>query len=234
MPCRKSVIKETIQELLMLRNQKGISVYWILSAILFVALIIILALPHFFNLDKEKNVDDCTNNMKSIWVATTDYIRDHGHDFGGDLELLRNTPKVTDSKNTYLTSISYCPEIQHEKTSYIVYGKYVEEKLESGELKQNMGVIVVCPDLEKHAKHFLDKNFYENMSPTVLQNYMTDDLDYIDQQTKSNGSRKMELVKQYIQLWKTDANAFNQRKADKDYLKRKLFPEAFQSTPDFD
>jgi hypothetical protein len=31
----------------MLRNQKGISVYWILSAILFIGLIFILALPNF-------------------------------------------------------------------------------------------------------------------------------------------------------------------------------------------
>lgn len=31
----------------MLLNNKGISVYWILSAILFVGLIFILALPHF-------------------------------------------------------------------------------------------------------------------------------------------------------------------------------------------
>lgn len=72
----------------MLLNKKGISVYWILSAILFVGLIFILALPHFFNLDTEKNIDDCTNNMKVIWVATSDYLADFETDFGGDLNLL--------------------------------------------------------------------------------------------------------------------------------------------------
>lgn len=214
----------------MLRNQKGISVYWILSAVLFVALILILALPHFYNLDVEKNLDDCTNNMKSIWVATTDYIRDHNTDFSGDLEVLRNTPKKDDPNNNYLLSINYCPEIQRDKKNYIVFGKYIEETLDSGEKKQNIGVIVMCPDLEKHPKHILNKSFYENMSPTMLQNYMTDDLDYIDQQTKSSGTRKVQAITQYINFWKTEADAFAKRKADKDYFRKKLFPESFQDS----
>lgn len=216
----------------MLRNQKGTIVYWILSAILFVALILILALPHFFNLDTEKNIDDCGNNMKSIWVAASDYMRDFNTDFGGDLGVLRNTPKKDNPKETYLSSSHLCPETQGEKKNYIVYGKYAEEKLESGEKKQNMGVIVLCPELDKHPKHFLNKSFYENMSPTVLQNFMTDDLDYIDQQTKSSGQRKMECVLKYIDFWKKDPEAFNKRKADKDIFKKMLFPDAFQGMSD--
>lgn len=216
----------------MLLNQKGISVYWILSAILFIGLIFILALPNFYNLDTEKNIDTCTTNMKSIWVAATDYVRDFSTDFGGDLDVLRNTRKKQDPKNSYLATITYCPEIQRDKKNYIVYGKYVEERLESGELKQNTGVIVICPDLEKHPKHFLPKTFYENMSPTVLQNYMVDDLDYIDQQTKSNGERKMQLVMKYIGFWKNDRDAFAKRKADSAVFKRMLFPDAFQSAPE--
>ncbi|MDZ4182187.1 MAG: hypothetical protein U1B83_04860 [Candidatus Cloacimonadaceae bacterium] len=215
----------------MLRNQKGISVYAILSVILFAALIFVLALPYFYNLDKDKNVDDCTTNMKSIWVAATDFVRDNRSDFGGDLNVLRNTPKASDPKSTYLAELTYCPETHREKNGYIVFGKYEEEMINE-EVKQNTGVIVICPNLENFPKHFLGKAFYENMSPTNLQNYMIDDLDWIDQQTKSNGARKFNAVMRYIEIWKTDRETFAKRKADSTVLKKMIFPEAFPSAPD--
>lgn len=219
----------------MLLNQKGISVYWILSAILLIGLIVILALPHFYNLDTEKNIDDCTTNQKSIWVAATDYVKDFKTDFGGDLEVLRNTKKKEDPKNVYLLDKVFCPEQDRDKKDYIVYGKYIEERMESGEAKINTGVIVLCPELIKHHKHFLHKTFYENMSPTLLQNYMVDDLDFIDQQTKSDGNRKYQAVMDYITIWKTDKDAFSKRKEDSKYLIRQLFPESVKSqSSDFD
>lgn len=213
----------------MLLNKKGISVYWILSAILFVGLIFILALPHFFNLDTEKNIDDCTNNMKVIWVATSDYLADFETDFGGDLNLLTRTKKKSDPKNTYLPEKLFCPEQDRDKKDYIVYGKVVEDRLETGESRMHTGVIVLCPELIKHSKHFLDKAFYENMSPSLLQNYMVDDLDYIDQQTKSDGERKFQAVMDYINLWKSDKDAFAKRKADTNHFRRQIFPDAFQN-----
>jgi len=42
----------------MLKNQKGNVVFWIVSAILAIALVFILALPGSFNLDPQKNTDD--------------------------------------------------------------------------------------------------------------------------------------------------------------------------------
>jgi len=215
----------------MLLNQKGISVYWILSAILFVGLIFILALPHFFNLDTEKNIDDCTNNMKVIWVATSDYVADFKTEFGGDLNLLANTKKKEDPKNVYLAEKYICPEQEGDKKDYIVYGKYVEDFLETGESRFHTGVIVICPELVRHSKHFLDKAFYENMSPSLLQNQMVDDLDYIDQQTKSDGERKFKAVMDYINLWKGDKDAFAKRKADTNFFRRQLFPDNFKDDP---
>jgi competence protein ComGC len=212
----------------MLRNQKGISVYTVLSVILFIALILLLALPNFYNLDKQKNIDDCTNHMKAIWVAATDYVRDTGKDYGGDLSILRSTRKKEDPKKVYLDTKSFCPESQRDKKDYIVFGKFVQETLPSGEIKQNTGVIVVCPELDKYPKHYINKSFYENMSPTNLQNYMIEDMDQIDQQTKSNGEKKMEAVRKYINLWKTDPQAFEKRKADKDSLLREIFPNLYQ------
>lgn len=210
----------------MLRNQHGISVYTVLSIILFVALIFILAIPNFFNLDKEQNTEDCINNMKEIWVASTDYIRDTSKDFDGNLETLRRTRKAMDTKSYYLGSHSYCPETSRQKVEYLVFGKYVADMI-GDEVKHNYGVIVYCPNLHKYSKHFLPKVFYENMEPTQLQNYMIDDLAYIDDETGSNGNRKQEMVEQYIEIWKNDPTAFSKRKENSTALKAMLFPEKF-------
>jgi len=213
----------------MLRNQNGISVYTVLSIILFAALIFVLAIPNFYNLGKEQNVEDCINHMKEIWVATTDYLRDTNADFSGDLNILRTTRKAMDNRSYYLGSSSYCPETSRQKIEYVVFGKYVAETIGT-EVKHNYGVIVYCPNLDQYPKHFLPKVFYENMEPTQLQNYMIDDLDYIDTETGSNGKRKKELVEQYIQIWKTDPDAFTKRKADSTSLRAILFPENFGMT----
>jgi len=65
------------------------------------------------------------------------------------------------------------------------------------------------------------------MEPTQLQNYMIDDLDYIDEETGTNGARKQEMVEKYIEIWKTDPEAFSKRKADSTSLRAMLFPEKF-------
>ena len=209
----------------MLRNQRGFSVYTIISIVLFAALVFILALPNFFNLDKEKNIEDCINNMKTIWVAATDYVRDTSADYDGDLDKLTGTKKARDPKNYYMQAIPFCPETR-TKENYIVFGKYVEDKIGT-EIKQNYGVIVVCPNMVKYPKHFIPKAFYENMDPTQLQNYMIDDLDYIDSQTGSSGAKKMEAIMSYIKIWKDNPNAFQIRKADPNGLKALVFPELF-------
>ena len=213
----------------MLRNQNGISVYTVLSIILFIVLVFILALPNFFNLDKEKNLEDCINNMKQIWVATTDYMRDTNADFNGDLSLLIKTPKKDDPKNTYLSSNLYCPETSHQKKEYLVYGKYVAEQIGT-EIKHNYGIIILCPNLAQYPKHIIEKGFYENMEPTQLQNYMSEDIDYINSETGLNGAKKVELINKYIEIWKTDPDAFAKRKANPTAIKAILFPEKFGIT----
>jgi hypothetical protein len=208
----------------MLPNQRGISVYTVLSIILFAALVFILALPYMYNLDKDKNVDDCTTYMKNIWVAVTDYMADTKQDFNGDLEVLRNTRKPGIAKSTYLPEKKFCPESQGQKQEYIVFGKYMSEMVGT-EVKANTGVLVFCPNLAGYPKHFVDKSFYENMSPGKLQNFMIDDVSYIDAQTKSNGKAKFKAVMDYINLWKSDPEAYNKRMADPNYLKRLIFPD---------
>ncbi|MCB5271428.1 MAG: hypothetical protein LHW56_06245 [Candidatus Cloacimonetes bacterium] len=213
----------------MLRNQNGLSVYTVLSIILFAALIFVLAIPNFYNLDKEQNVEDCINNMKEIWVGTTDYLRDTNQDFQGDLELLRTTRKAMDKSSYYLTKKNFCPETARQKNEYKVYGKYIADQI-GDEVKHNYGVIVYCPNLAGFPNHFLPKIFYENMEPTQLQNYMIDDLAYIDDETGTNGARKVEMVEKYIEIWKTDSQAFAKRKEDTTALRAMLFPEKFGLT----
>lgn len=208
----------------MFRNQRGSIFFWVLSAILFVAIALALLLPTRFNFDPQKNTDDCTTNMKNIWVAVSDYMIDHQKDFPGDVKVLVDTRKKSDGKSFYLADMKYCPESQGAKTQYIVFGKYMQEQVGT-ELKNNNGILVFCPNLEKFPKHFLDKSFYDNMSTTKLQNYIIDDLNYIDQQTKSNGKAKTDAVMKYIEIWKTDPDAYAKRSADLKYLKRAIFPD---------
>ncbi len=76
-------------------------------------------------------------------------------------------------------------------------------------------------------KTHIPKAFYENMDPTQLQNYIIDDIDYIDTETGSNGAKKVELIEKYIQIWKTDPDAFVKRKANTTALRAILFPDKF-------
>ena len=207
----------------MLRNQRGNILFWVINAILFIAIALMLILPSKYNLDPEKNTDDCTTNMKNIWVATSDYLNDFHQDYYGDPKILLTTRKKDDPKNYYLSSPAYCPESQGGKEEYIIFAKYSEEMLGS-EMKNNSGILIFCPNLGKFPKHFLDKSFYDNMSTTKLQNYMIDDLNYIDQQTKSNGRAKNDAVMKYIEIWKTDPECYAKRSADMKYLKRMIFP----------
>ena len=213
----------------MLRNQNGISVYTVLSVILFCALVFILAIPNFYKLDKNKNVDDCLNNMKTIWVGTTDYVKDTKADFNGDLSILRSTAKVADPKTTYLQADASCPENSRQKENYIVYGKYIADKTGT-EIKTNVGVIIYCPNLGSFPKHYLPKSFYENMDPAPLQNMMAEDMDVIDSETKSNGKRKVEMIEKYINIWKTVPGAYEMRKADANSLRAMLFPDKYKPT----
>ncbi|HQP63295.1 MAG TPA: hypothetical protein PK713_04450, partial [Candidatus Cloacimonas sp.] len=112
------------------------------------------------------------------------------------------------------------------KNDYTVFGKYVAEQIGT-EIKHNYGVIVYCPNLVKFPKHIIPKAFYENMDPTQLQNYIIDDIDYIDTETGSNGAKKVELIEKYIQIWKTDPDAFVKRKANTTALRAILFPDKF-------
>lgn len=186
----------------MIQNQRGNTLFWVLSVILAIALILILALSGKYNLDPEKNVDDCTTNMKNIWVAVNDYMLDNPADFSADLDVLRNTRKP-DSKTYYLPEEKYCPESQGKKDEYQVFGKHVTEVID-GETRHYNGILILCPNLGEFSKHVLDKAFYDNMSISKLQNVMINDLSKIEQNAKSNAKLKAELMQKYFDYWKNN------------------------------
>jgi hypothetical protein len=218
----------------MFLNEKGFSVYTIISIILLLALIFILALPNFFNLDKNKNEEDCINNMKLMWVASTDYMKDTMQSFNGDLNLLKTAYKKSLSGmdkaektklNHYLEKIPECPENRGSKAQYIVFSKFLVEDIQ-GTKKLNYGSIIVCPNLARLPKHFLPKSFYENMEPTELQNYFIDDLDAINVATGFDGQRKLDLIMKYIEIWKTDQTALTRVRANNAALRNQVLPAA--------
>jgi len=214
-------------------NERGFSVYTIISIVLFLALIFILALPSFFNLDKTKNEEDCINNMKLIWVASTDYMKDNLTSFNGDLDLLRTSYKKTADvmssgdktkrRSHYLEKKLECPENRGSKQQYIVFSKFLMEDIQ-GTQKMNYGTIVVCPNLLRYPKHFLPKSFYENMESTELQNYFIDDLSFLDAASGFDGQHKLNLIKQYIEIWKNDPTALERVRADNAALRNQVIP----------
>lgn len=220
-------------------NERGFSVYTIISIILFLALVFILALPNFFNLDKTKNEEDCINNMKLIWVAATDYMKDNLTAFDGNMETLRTTYKKADvnsegkastKRSHYLEKKFSCPENRGTKDEYIVFSKLVIEDVQ-GTRKLNYGTIVVCPNLARYSKHLIPKSFYENMEPTEVQNYFIDDLDAIEMETGSDGHRKLNLIKQYIEIWKTDPTALTRIRENNLAIRNQVMPPPAPETP---
>jgi competence protein ComGC len=86
----------------MLRNQKGISIYGIISIIAFLALIFILALPSMFNLNEKENENLCIKQQEQLYKAIKQYMIDRGADFNGDAVELKRTG--------YLNATFECPE----------------------------------------------------------------------------------------------------------------------------
>ena len=216
----------------MLLNERGFSIYAIISVILLLVLIFILALPSFFNLDKSKNEEDCINNMKLIWVAASDYMKDNLVSFDGDLNVLKTTYKKSkagmdseekSSKSHYLEKIYECPENRGSKAQYIVFSKFLLEDIQ-GTKKLNYGTIVVCPNLARLPKHILPNSFYENMEATELQNYFITDIDAINTFTGMDGQRKYDMIMKYIEIWKTDPTALSRVRVDNAAVRNQIIP----------
>jgi len=70
---------------------KKFSIYKVISILAFIALIFILALPNFFDINKKQETEQCIKNMKVVYSAAEQYLQAEKQDFSGtssDLERL--------------------------------------------------------------------------------------------------------------------------------------------------
>ena len=68
----------------MKQNQHGIGIYKIFAIIFMLALVFILALPQFYDLNKKEKTEQCINNMKEVKAAAEQYMRDRNELFTGN------------------------------------------------------------------------------------------------------------------------------------------------------
>lgn len=120
-------------------NQKGVSVYRIVSIIFLLALIAVLSLPKFFDLNKKQKSEDCIRNMKEIKAAVESYMTDRNEAFSG------NTGDLVRLK--YLkTAYEECPEGS-------VGDKYIISVN-----KETREINVKCPNEANNKDHVLPAN----------------------------------------------------------------------------
>ncbi|MBN2829626.1 MAG: hypothetical protein JXR56_04835 [Candidatus Cloacimonetes bacterium] len=126
----------------MLRNQKGISIYGIISIIAFLALIFILALPSMFNLNEKENEDLCIKQQEQLYKAIKQYMIDRGTDFTADAVELKRTG--------YLNSTFECPE-NGVGDKYQMSGTFV-----NGEPV----ISISCPNVGEFPGHVIPEAFF--------------------------------------------------------------------------
>jgi len=119
-------------------KMKNNLIYKIISAVAFIVLIFILALPQFYNVDRKSNTEACIGNMKIIHNAIKEYVLEQKKDFDGDQDDLIRTG--------YLKHSYSCPEAK-PGDKYIISGKYLSD----GQAE----VTVICPVEKKFPDHKL-------------------------------------------------------------------------------
>ncbi len=129
----------------MLRNQKGFSIYGIISIVAFLVLIFILALPSMFNLNRRENTDICIKQQEQLYKAIKQYMIDRQTDFTGDAVELKRTG--------YLRSTFECPE-NGVGDKYQMNGKY-----NNGEVE----IHISCPNHDEFPDHVIPEAFYLRM-----------------------------------------------------------------------
>jgi len=119
-------------------NQRGFSIYTVISIIAAIALLFILVLPQMFQLDKKENTEQCIKNMKMITDSVREYMDTRQESFVGDIDELDRTVGVKVSLE--------CPS-NGVGDKYFVEGDYATGK-----------VTVTCP-------HHAEESFKDHVLP---------------------------------------------------------------------
>jgi hypothetical protein len=103
-------------------NQRGFSIYMVLSVIGLAVLVFILVLPSFFNFEERERTAKCIENMKLIHRGMADYMQRKDKEYSGDVakymhvsngEFVIDNVDVSDLKQDKLVDSkvdAYCPE----------------------------------------------------------------------------------------------------------------------------
>jgi len=107
----------------MIRNERGFSIYKVITIISFLVLVFVLALPQFYNLDKKEKTEQCVENMENIVHAVQQYMMERNEEFN-----VSRKEDTTDLKRTgYLNAVLECPE-KGPGDNYIISGRFVDSK----------------------------------------------------------------------------------------------------------
>ncbi len=123
-----------------LLDDKGISVYKIISIVGLLALAFILILPQAMDIQRRENAEQCVNNMREIYDAVSRYMNERDEHFSGDTQDLHRTGHLR-------RAIYVCPSGTPESHYYIEGNKDTRE------------IIVRCPlhleDPDEYPGHIL-------------------------------------------------------------------------------
>ncbi|PID29499.1 MAG: hypothetical protein CSB55_01730 [Candidatus Cloacimonadota bacterium] len=120
-----------------MRRDAGFSIYKLITFIAVIAMIFVLSLPQFFNINEKENEEQCLKNMKLIYKAIKAYMDDRNEEFVGDAQDL--------IRAGYLKKTFECPENG-------VGDKYFMEGLiDNGKFI----ITVKCPNSKDHPNHIL-------------------------------------------------------------------------------
>jgi len=118
-------------------NDKGVSVYTIISIVGLLAIVFILLLPQVMDIQRKENTEKCIKNMREIENAVRRYMNERRENFSGDASYLNRTG--------YLRRAIYvCPSGTPE-SHYDIQGVF-----ETGE------IIIRCPMYMEDPDHYFD------------------------------------------------------------------------------
>jgi len=168
----------------MIRNERGFSIYKVITVLSFIVLVFVLALPQFFNLEKKEKTEQCVDNMEKIYRAVQQYMLERNEEFN-----VTQKQDTSDLKRTgYLASVLECPE-KGPGDNYMITGRFVDSLEVMGTLyvrqlddagmgklvtdrewkdmpddikKQLVIIEVRCPNHIKYPKEFPDHVLPEN------------------------------------------------------------------------
>ncbi|MCD4829754.1 MAG: hypothetical protein K8R90_10040 [Candidatus Cloacimonetes bacterium] len=105
----------------MIRNERGFSIYKVITILSFLVLVFVLALPQFFNLEKKEKTEQCVSNMENIYRAVQQYMFERNEEFN-----VSRKQDTSDLKRTgFLSSVLECPE-KGPGDNYVIIGRFAD------------------------------------------------------------------------------------------------------------